>query len=94
MTAFYVYPLNRQDLQGFREAFPEIEHRNEEFIIIDDRFYGWMDPEDFENRRRLVLTPQQDEVFILVRTGRADWDFIRWVARNEIEMAPPIQFFF
>jgi hypothetical protein len=93
MTAYYVYPLTRQEFEGFSDAFPNLSQRNEEFHVIDDRFYGWLDPEDYENRRRIVLTPEEDEVFILARTGRADWDFVRWIARNEIPMAPPIQIY-
>lgn len=93
MTAFYVYPLNREQFESFSETFPDLEKRNDDFIVVNNQFYGWMDPEDFENRRRIVLTPEGDDVFVLAKTGRADWDFVRWVARNEIPMAPPMQIY-
>ena len=93
MTAFYVYPLSTDLYEAFFEDFPDLFQRNEEFHVESNRFYGWIDPPDFENRRRLVLTPAENEVFILARVGRADWEFVRWVARNDIQMNPPLQIY-
>ena len=93
MTAFYVYPLSLELYEAFSENFPDLSRRNEEFQVENTRFYGWVDPPDFQNRRRMVLTPAEDEVYILARSGRADWDFVQWIAHNDIRMDPPLQIY-
>lgn len=93
MTTFYVYPLSLEDYQQFLDNFPDIERRNEGFRIIESRHTGWLDPPDFENRRRLVITPRNHEVIVLVKSGRDDWEFVRWLARNEIPMDPPLEMY-
>lgn len=96
MSVFYVYPLSPEEFHAFTTIFIDLPQRNDEFIICShpNSIYGWLDPETVDNRRRVVLTPAEDVIYVLAHTGRADWDFVRWIAANEIPMGPPIQIYF
>ena len=95
MSSYYVYPLSRARFRVFKEDFPNYKQRNDDFIIVKHRYCGWLDPPDMENRRRMTLTinSHNDEIFILARSGRGDWDFAQWLSANDITMPPPIQIY-
>lgn len=96
MSAFYVYQLNPEQFHAFTNTFTDLAQRNEEYITCSpgNTIYAWLHPEDMENRSRIVLSPEENVIYVLARTGRADWDFARWLTANQIPMNPPIQIYF
>ena len=89
MTAFYVYQLTPEQYTNFSDLFPDLAQRNEDFRVVTNTLHVWEDPPDLENRRRIILRPAEENVFILAKSGRGDWEFARWLATNEIPMPPP-----
>lgn len=89
MSEFYVYPLALPVYEGLLQSFPDLLRRNEEFQVITERYWGWLDPPEFENRRRIVLDPPNGRIFLLAKTGRPDWEIAGWLSRNELPTPPP-----
>lgn len=89
MTDWYVYLLTRDQFRDFARYIENLVERNDEFHVYTAPFQAWLDPETSENRRRVVLEPGPNEVFVVAKSGVADWDIVRWIALVNIRMDPP-----
>ena len=90
MTTYYLYHLRDPEYRLFIHNFPNYEQRNEEYIIFEGSMSVYLDPPRDINRRRINVTSNNDIRHIIVRSGEADRDLMRWFIHNDLRLIPPL----